>query len=384
MKRNRRLNLFGRFKVKTNLGFKLLLLAFISFLIFACNPPVQEEESRESKEGAAPVKVTEVKRQKISEKLYYTGLIEAREQIVISPEVGGRIAKINVEEGERVQKGQIIAEMDTRAARLQLQQAEAGLAVAQANHNDAKRNMQRMERLRKENAVSEQQYEKIELAFDAAEAQLKQAQASLDLAEHNLEVSIMEAPFSGVVASKNAEVGDIINPMMGGGYSTASGVLTLADFSIVKIHINVSYEDVVRIKKGQKASLTLKTFPERVFSGQVTVVNMAADPVSKKFNVEVQVSNKDLFLRPNVFGDVMLEVSTHENALVIPQEAVVEGSYVFTADQGRAVKKEITIGLENTTLLEVLTGLDEGEQVIVKGNYGLQDGALIEISEVIK
>jgi RND family efflux transporter MFP subunit len=370
--------------VKTNIWFTIFLLALISSFILACSPPVQEDVSQEAAEGVAPVKVTEVKRQEISEKLYTTGLIEAREQMVISPEVGGKIAKINVEEGERVQKGEIVAEMDTRAARLQLKQAEAGLAVAQANNNDAQRNMERMERLREENAVSEQQYEKIKLAFESAQAQLKQAQAALDLAEHNLDVSIMKAPFNGVVASKNAEVGDIINPMMGGGLTTAGGVLTLVDFSSVKIHINVSYEDVVRIKKGQKAYLTVKTFPNKIFPGQVTVVNMAADPMSKKFEVEVQVRNNELLLRPNVFGEVMLEVSTHEDALVIPQNAVVEGRFVFTVEEGKAVKKEIQIGLQNTTLLEVLQGLQEGELVIVQGNYGLQDGAVIEISEVIQ
>jgi RND family efflux transporter MFP subunit len=195
----------------------------------------------------------------------------------------------------------------------------------------------------------------------------------------------MKAPFNGVVASKNAEVGDIINPMMGGGFSTASGgVLTLVDFSSVKIHIQVSHEDVVRIKKGQKANLTVKAFPEKVFSGKVRVVNMAADPVSKKFDVEVQVQNTGLLLRPNIFGEVVLEVSTHEDALVIPQNAVVEGSYVFVAEGDRAVKKKITIGLQNTSLLEVVQGLDEGESVIVEGNYGLEEGTVIEISEVIK
>jgi RND family efflux transporter MFP subunit len=378
-------HLFRRNQVKKNSLFKLLLPALLTFFMLSCNVPLQEEESEAASGGAAPVKVMEVKRQRISEKINYTGLIEAREKIVITPELGGKIAKIYVDEGERVRKGDILAELDTRTIRLQLQQAEAGLAVAKANTNDAQRNMERMERLRKENAVSEQQYEKVKLAFESAEAQLKQAEAALDLAEHNLDISIMKAPFNGVVASKNAEVGDIINPMMGGGFSTASGgVLTLVDFSSVKIHIQVSHEDVVRIKKGQKANLTVKAFPEKVFSGKVRVVNMAADPVSKKFDVEVQVQNTGLLLRPNIFGEVVLEVSTHEDALVIPQNAVVEGSYVFVAEGDRAVKKKITIGLQNTSLLEVVQGLDEGESVIVEGNYGLEEGTVIEISEVIK
>jgi len=386
--KNRKSNgfqLFRRNQVIKNKFSKLFLPALLAVFIVSCNAPVQEQEGEETSGGVAPVKVTEVKRQKISEKIHYTGLVEAREKIIITPEVSGKIAKIHVDEGESVRKGEILAELDTKAIRLQQQQAEAGLAVAKANYNDAQRNMERMERLRKENAVSEQQYEKVKLAFESAEAQLKQAQAVLDLAEHNLDVSIMKAPFNGVIASKNAEVGDIINPMMGGGYAaSSSGVLTLVDFSVVKIHIQVSHEDVVRIKKGQKAVLSVKAFPDKEFSGKVTVVNMAAGPVSKKFDVEVQVQNSDNLLRPNIFGDVVLEVSTHENALVIPQDAVVEGSYVFVASGNRAVKKKITIGLQNTALLEVLQGLQEGESVIVEGNYGLEDEAEIEVSEVVK
>jgi len=375
---------FGRIQLKTQTISKIFALVLAAFFLFACTAKVEEEGSGEVARGAAPVKVTDVKRQQISEKIYYTGLIEAREKIIITPEVSGKIAKINVEEGDRVKKGDVLAELDTRTVRLQLQQAEAGMAVAQANYNDAQRNMERMERLRDENAVSEQQYEKVKLAFESAEAQLKQSKAALDLAEHSLDVSIMTAPFSGVIASKNAEVGDIINPMMGGGYSTAGGVLTLVDFSAVKINIQVSLGDVVRIKKGQKASLKVTAFPDKVFLGKVTVVNMAADSASKKFGVEVQIANPDLLLRPNVFGEVVLEVSTHEGALVIPQSAVLEAGYVFVAEDGRAIKKKIVIGLQNTTLLEVLQGLDEGESVIVEGNYGLEDGTEIEVSEVIK
>jgi RND family efflux transporter MFP subunit len=370
--------------LKINILFKVLLPGLLVAFLLSCNAPIQEEGNQEALGGVVPVKVMAVKRQKISEKLYYTGLIEAREKMVITPEVGGKIAKIYIEEGERVWKDDILAELDTRTARLQLQQAEAGLAVAKANFNDAQRNRERMERLRKENAVSEQQYEKVTLVFESAEAQLKQAQAVLDLAGHNLNVSIMKAPFDGVIASKNAEVGDVINPMTGGGFSTNSGVLTLVDFSVVKIHIQVSHEDVVRIKKGQKANLIVKAFPEKVFPGRISVVNMAADPLSKKFDVEVQVQNPDLLLRPNIFGEVVLEISTHEDALVIPQNSVIEGSYVFIADQNKAARKKIVIGLQNTNFLEVLRGLEEGELVIVEGNYGLEDGATIEVSEVIK
>ncbi|MFB0565509.1 MAG: efflux RND transporter periplasmic adaptor subunit [Candidatus Aminicenantaceae bacterium] len=362
---------------------KVFVALFLIISLFSCRPSGQEEGVKEETFGAAPVKVFKVKKQKISEKLFYTGIVEAWKEITITPDVGGKIAKIYVDEGDRVPEGQLLAELDTRAIRLQLEQAKAGLAVAEANFKDAQRNMERMERLKRENAVSDQQYEKGRLAYDAAEAQLQQARAAVNLASYNLDVSLMKAPFSGIIASKNAEVGDVINPMMGG-FSPNSGVLTLMDFSQVKIEIDVSHQDIVRIKKGHTAMLKVAAFPEEVFKGRVSLVNLAADPLTKKFKVEIRVNNKGLILRPNTFGEVVLEVSTHEDALVIPQKAVLENKYVILARDSKAERREVSLGLQNSDRIEVVSGLKEGDLVVVVGNYGLEEGAQLDIKEVIE
>lgn len=363
---------------------KILVVSILAFFMLSCQPPQKKEEVEEASLAAAPVKVFKAKRQRISEKLFYTGLIEAWNKINIMPDVGGKIAKIYVEEGDRVQKDQLLAELDTRAIRLQLEQAKAGFAVAEANQKDAQRNMERMERLKSENAVSEQQYEQLKLAYDAADAQLQQARAALNLANHNLDVSIMKAPFSGVIASKNAEVGDVINPLMGG-FSPSSGVLILMDFSRVKIEIEVSSPDIARIKKGMTALMRVDAFPDRIFRGRVSVVNLVADPMTRKFGVQITANNSDLMLRPNTFGEVTLEISTHEDALVIPQIAVLENKYVFVAqDDNTVVRKEISLGLQNTDMVEVILGIEEEDLIVVEGNYGLEDGSKIEIREVIQ
>jgi len=363
---------------------KIIVVSILAFFMLSCQLPQKTEEVEEASLAAAPVKVFKAKRQRISEKLFYTGLIEAWNKINIMPDVGGKIAKIYVEEGDRVQKGQLLAELDTRAIRLQMEQARAGFAVAEANYKDAQRNMERMERLKSENAVSEQQYEQLKLAYDAADAQLQQARAALNLASYNLDVSIMKAPFSGVIASKNAEVGDVINPLMGG-FSSSSGVLTLMDFSRVKIEIEVSSQDIARIKKGMTALMRVDAFPERIFRGRVSIVNFAADPMTKKFSVQITANNPELLLRPNTFGEVTLEVSTHEDTLVIPQIAVLENKYVFVVQKDNmVVRKEISIGLQNTDIVEVIAGIEEEDLVVVEGNYGLEDGSKIEIKEVIQ
>jgi len=241
-----------------------------------------------------------------------------------------------------------------------------------------------MDRLIKENAVSEQQREKIQLAYDAAAAQLEQARAGLNLAQHALDVSLMKAPFSGVIASKNAEVGDVINPMMGGVGGGAGGVLTLMDYSRIKLVVAISSEDIGRIRKGQEAILRVAAFPGRDFRGSVRVVNLTADPLSKKFGVEAVFDNSDAALRPGTFGDLVFEVQSHENALVVPQQAILENAYVFVVEGVKAVRKNVTFGIQNTTMVEILSGLAEGDAVVVDGNYGLEEGSAVQVLEEVK
>ena len=372
---------------KSNTHRKLIVavIAAAAFIVaVSCKSQASKAAVQAETFGAAPVKVFKVQREKITEKITYTGTLEAWTKINITPEVGGKIARIHVQEGDRVAQGQLLAELETESIRLQLKQAEAGVAVAEASHADALRNKERMDRLIKENAVSEMQREKIQLTYDAATAQLEQAKAGLNLARHALDVSIMKAPFAGVVASKNAEVGDVINPMMGGFGGGAGGVLTLMDYSRIKVNVDISPQDIDRIQKGQEAVLRVGSFPGREFRGAVRIVNLTADPLSKKFGVEVVVDNPDGALRPGTFGDLVFEVQSHENALVVPQKAILENTYVFIVEGGKAVKKNVALGLQNPTMVEVVDGLAEGALVVIEGNFGLEEGAAVQVLEEVK
>jgi RND family efflux transporter MFP subunit len=361
----------------------VIALAAAVLASLACGRPDAKDQAAAETFGAAPVKIFKVRRERITEKITFTGTLEAWTKVNITPEVGGKIARIYVQAGDRVAKDQLLAELETESTRLQLKQAEAGVAVAEASYADTLRNKERMDRLIKENAVSEQQREKVQLAFEASSAQLDQARAGLNLARHALDVSIMKAPFAGVIATKNAEVGDVINPMMGGFGGGAGGVLTLMDYSRIKITVAVSPQDVARIRRGQEAVLSVASFPGRTFRGVVSVVNLTADPLSKKFEVEVAVDNPDGALRPGTFGNLVLEVQSHENALVVPQNAVLENSYVYVVAGGKAVRKDVTLGIQNTTMIEVLNGLAEGDPVVVEGNFGLEEGAAVQVLEEV-
>ena len=371
---------------KSVLSKTILASILVAAALVSCKPRSKAEAQAPAQTfGAAPVRVFKAVRTKVSEKLFYTGTLEAWQKINLTPETGGKIDRILVNEGDRVAKGQVLAELDVKAITLQFEQAKAGLAVAQANFNNAQTNLNRMERLFKEKAVSDQQYEQVRLGYDSAKAQLEQAQAAVNLAQHSLDVSILKAPFSGVIASRNAEVGDVINPMMGGfSPGSAGGVVTLVDFSRIKINVDVAGADIARIQKGQAVRLRAPNTPGREFNGTVQVVNLAADSQTKKFGIEVSVDNADQVLRPGTFGEVIIEVQSHEDALVIPQKAILENKYVFVAQDGKAAKREVTLGLQNTTMIEVTSGVAEGDLVIAEGNFGLEDGAPIEVTSEVQ
>ncbi|HNQ80130.1 MAG: efflux RND transporter periplasmic adaptor subunit [Acidobacteriota bacterium] len=358
----------------------VLLAAVVVFVPAACRknetPAAAEAAAASLLQGTMPVKVETVSRQRISEKMTFTGVVEAARKINITPETSGKVARIVVEEGQFVQKGQLLAELDTASILLQLQQAEAAAAMAEANAKNSARNKERMDRLMAENAVSETQFEQVKLADEAAQAQAAQARAAVALIRRALDQAVMTAPWNGVIASRNAEVGDILNPMMGGYGSSGSGVVTLVDYGRVKIIVEVTQDDILRLARGQKAVVRSGSAEA---AGMVSVVNLAADPLSKKFRVEILADNPGLVLRPGTFGSVTFEVNSHENALAVHQKAVLSDSYVFTAENGKAVKRPVTLGLKNTTMIEVIDGLKEGDQVIVEGNFGLVEGTPVEI-----
>jgi len=156
------------------------------------------------------------------------------------------------------------------------------------------------------------------------------------------------------------------------------------DYATIKLAVAVSGEDIGLIRKGQDAILIVGALPGREFRGTVRIVNLTADPQSKKFGVEIYVANPDAALRPGTFGDLIFEVESHENALVVPQSAILENAYVFVAEGGKAVRKNVKLGLQNTTMIEVLSGLAEGDPVVVEGNYGLEDGAALQVLEEVK
>lgn len=328
--------------------------------------------------SAIPVEVATVKTGNLRKVFSFTGNIEAWRQVNVVPDVGGKVAKIYVEVGDLVTRGQILAELDAETFKLRLEQAKAGLAVAQANFEDAKRNWERIKELKEKGSVSEQQYEKVQLGYNAANAQLQQARAAFDLAEWQLRVSVMKAPFDGVVTGKYMNEGEIINPQMPGG----RGVVGLMDFSRVKITVRATEIQVHQISPGQRAEISVDAYPNRVFTGEVSAVSSAADPGSRTFEVQIKVPNTDFALKAGMFCRVEIVINERNNVLTIPVDAILteEGKhYAFVIEGDRAIKRSVELGLQEGTVVELLSGLHEGEKVVTVGKEMVEDSSTVDV-----
>ncbi len=364
--------------MKNRIFLSSFLLVIFSISIISCKGNKSKNENA-SVETLFPVSVERVERRSVEKTLSFVGNLESIDKATIVPDISGKLWKIYVDVGEKVRKGQILAELDHRHIDLQLEQARAGFEVAKANLEDARTNYLRMEKLFKENAISSQQFEKVKLAYEAAQSQFQQAQAALNLAQYQRDVSIMKAPFDGVIVERLAEEGDVINPMMGG-FGSRGGVLVLMNFSKIKVDIDVSEKDILHIKKGQRAYLEVSSIPDRKFIGEVTIVNLAADSMTKTFKVRTEFENPDLLLKPGTFGTVTVVTESKKDVLAIKKEGLLENS-VFVVENGIAQKRNVKTGIENKTHVEIIEGLREGELYVVEGVIGLKDGAKVRIIE---
>lgn len=338
-----------------------------------------EETRRVYKKRPVPVKMAVVQRGAWSRTLHYKGTVHPWRKARIGPDVSGRVKTIYKKPGDPVQKNQLLAVLDVTTLELQVKQAEAARDTARASFNDAQLNHRRIDKLYQKKAVSQLQFEKSRLALEAAVTRRKTAEAAFKVTAHALENAHMRAPFAGVITSRNLEEGDFINPMMG----MNTGVLTLMDLSKVKVAVDVPAEEIESIAAGQPCVVHVSSRPGETFRGAVYSKNLAADPVSKTFKVEVAVENPGIKIKAGVFADVAVETDRVENALLLPVSALIQRrgiTYVVLEKNGRSKFQTVTVGRKNETFCQVLEGLREGQSVVVEGNYDLKENSLITIS----
>ena len=336
------------------------------------------------------------------------GYVVARTKAAVSAKIPGRLAMLNVSEGSRVEKGAVIARLDNADYAAAVGQAEAGLASAKASLIEAQSDRDQMQRdlvrvrdiqAQNPNLVSPQDVENADsrarqaaARFDAQSARVDAAAATLRMAQANLENTYIRAPFSGTVLRKEAEVGEVVAPSVGGGL-TRGAVVTMADLATLEVEVDVNEAYIARIQGGQQARITLDAYPDTSFRGAVRQVVPTADRQRATVQVKVTIVDRDPRILTEMGAKVeFLEVARARTAgapqaverprILVPAEAVRsdEGrSVVWIVREGRLQKRDVDAGPVSGNFREIRSGLAGGEQLLVGGIEIPREGQRVKI-----
>jgi membrane fusion protein (multidrug efflux system) len=319
---------------------------------------------------AIPVEVALPRKGEMASTYSGTAPLEAERKAFINPKVRGEIRAVLVDEGDRVREGQVLARLDGDQLRLELAQAEAQLRRLE-------RDYQRNVELQKRGLVSATAFENLKYELDAA-------RATWELAKLQLSYTEIRAPIAGTVTQKTdiVKVGNTVVPAGGVIQNADSALFAIEDLDSLIARISVPERELQRLSTGQSAELAFDAVPGRRFAGEVVLIRPAVDASTATFQARVRVRDPDGLLKPGMFGRVAIVYERKPDALQIPRAALLDGDgppRIFVVEDGKAVEREVKLGLGNGAWVEVVAGVAEGEEVVVVGQGALRPGSAVRV-----
>lgn len=374
------------------------------------------------------VQTAKVERNEIVQKVNATGKIQPKIQIKISADVSAKITNLAVKEGQWVEEGALLVELDRERYVASVESAEANVRSAQANVNLVleNKNMTEKEFVRSKELLareleSQSSFDAVQAAYqvevaryEAARDQVAQAKATLKQAQDDLDKTTIYAPMAGTISDLNKEQGEIAI----GSQFQEDVILVISDLSEMEAQVNVDENDIVSVAIGQEAEIEADALLGQTLTGTVSEIansaNVAAQGTSNQkteFEVKIAIADPAEALRPGMTASAEIFTQTNEHALSVPIQSVAvrtvdqlvregedradaEARYtpdrdgfveiVFCIEEGRAVAKEVKTGIQSDDLIEILGGLDEGDEVVI-GSYraisrDLENGAVVAIN----
>ncbi len=306
----------------------------------------------------ASVDVVGVETGSVSDTLTAVGSLIASESIVLRPEIPGRVLKIRFDEGQKVALGAPLIELDPSIYRAALDQAAADFSLAKANHDRA--------------TTLFSQKTGTGRAVDETAAALNSTRARVALADAQLAKATLVAPFAGVVGLRRFSVGDVVSP--------GQDLVNLVALDPIKVDFRVPETRLPSLAPGQALDLTVDALPGRSFQGAVYAIEPLVEAAGRSILLRARVPNPDGTLRPGLFARVNLIVTTRNNAMLIPEQAIVPvGSRqtVFRVVDGKAIATDVELGIRRDGKVEVTGGLRPDDVVVTAGQLKLHDGSAI-------
>ncbi|MBM2814512.1 MAG: HlyD protein [Ignavibacteria bacterium] len=338
----------------------IISLAGIIFLLFRNRAANLAKAKSAEKISEFPVSTEHASMQKLSEKLSLVGTINAITEVSVLSETQGRIISLKVDVGSHLKTGDEIAKVDDEIKK-------AAYLNAEASYEKAKKDLERNEQLYKEKSISEAQLDAIRYAYKASES-------AYLISKRQLNDTRITSPISGVVSAKSVELGSVI--------SINTPLVYIVDISSLKVKVNVSEKDVVKLKTGDQVTITTDVYNGKEVTGKIKSISDKADE-AHTYPVEIvfQNNSKNPF-RAGMFARVTFQSVEKEATLTIPRMALI-GSIrqpeVYVVENGKAMLKKISIGDDAGKLLEVTQGLKDGDEVVINGQMNLKDGIAVKV-----
>ncbi len=355
----------------------VLLIAGAGGFVLLKNSNTKASES--NKKDATPVTlefaagdIAMVQVQPLARTVALSGSLAPLTQALVKSTVAGEIRSVLVREGESVQKGDVLAEIDTTDARSRLEAAQAEQTERRSRLSIAERNRDTNQALLKQNFISQSAYDQTQSTFQGSEAAVQWSDAQVKLAKKAIEDAVVRAPISGRVAKRFVNPGERVTP--------DGPIVNIVDLSRLELEATVPASDVASLAIGQAVRFQVEGFGERQFEGRVERINPIAEAASRSIKLFVSVRNSDGSLRGGMFADGTVTLSQSKAVTVIPSSAVFEEagqSYVWALDDGKLAKRAVSLGLkdESSGMVEVLSGLNAGLPVVRIRMNGLKVGA---------
>jgi HlyD family secretion protein len=309
--------------------------ALVLLVASSCNKSTAEEEAAGAPETAL------VEKQDLNVRAEAAGLVEPITTVEIKSKASGEVTAVHVETGQEVTRGKLLVEVEPRDVRNAFAQAAADLEVAEARAQTSAANRKRVDQLRKQNVATEQELETAVLEEANSRAQLIKARTNVELARERMRDVTITAPLNGTIIEKTIEPGNIIASASGtfGGGTT---LLKMADLAVVRVRALVDQTDIGKVQPGQQARVTVEAYPGRPFTGQVMKIEPQAvvDQNVTMFPVLIHLQNEDRLLKPGMNTEVEIEIAQRDDAVVVPNDAVVSMRDATTAGKALGLSED--------------------------------------------
>jgi membrane fusion protein, multidrug efflux system len=325
-------------------------------------PPAAQAAVQEQAAEIVAVEAVEVGVGRVVDATTVTGTLRSDEDATISTEISGRVSGVHFREGQMVAQGELLFTLDDAIYR-------AEVATAEANLELSKRNAERARELLERNAGTER-------ARDEADAQLAIDRADVNLARTRLEKTRIMAPFDGVIGLRQVSVGEYVTP--------GQDLVNVEDIEPIKVDFRIPERLLSVVKPGQTIEVIVEAWPERTFEGEVFAIDPQINAEGRSIVLRARIDNEDRLLRPGLFARVRLITARRDDAILVPEQAIVpqaDSRYVFKVVDGKVQRTEVEVGTRRVGEAEILSGLKAGDVVVTAGQMKLQDGVAVRVLE---